>query len=197
MLSSAPTLVVNRFSAAIRRWRGWLGQRWTMLLSASQSPSDSQSGAETAAAHPLGAISGEPEFDAFFAQFEQPLFGYVQRIVANQEIAIDIVQETFVRAWVHFADLRGYERPQAWLYRVATHLALNQRRDQHTITFTDMHPPDASAAGTTVEERWIWKVRRWRATRSIRSCNLCQSANARHCSCARSMALLSPRSPRR
>jgi DNA-directed RNA polymerase specialized sigma24 family protein len=33
-----------------------------------------------------------------------------------------------LRAWRAFEKLRGYERPEAWLFRVATNLALNERR---------------------------------------------------------------------
>jgi RNA polymerase sigma-70 factor, ECF subfamily len=103
-------------------------------------------------AAPTAQTVGDPEFDAFFTRFERSLFGYIRRIVPADEIAVEITQETFFRAWQHFATVRAYERPQAWLYKVATHLALNQRRDTHTITFTQYA---ADTGGTDAPESVI------------------------------------------
>ncbi len=58
-------------------------------------------------------------------------------MVASDEIAIDVTQETFFRAWQHFDSLRTFDRPQAWLYRVAIHLALNLNR-VHSIPFSHL-----------------------------------------------------------
>jgi RNA polymerase sigma factor (sigma-70 family) len=144
-----PSLLINRWSAGIRQWRYWASQRWAVALH--RPIFDADAGTDD----PSTAVdsSGEVDFDVFFMQFEQPLYGYIRRVVASQEIAVDIVQETFVRAWSHFAVIRRYQRPQAWLYRVATHLALSQRRDQHTIAFTEMQVSNG-AAGVGTEDRW-------------------------------------------
>jgi RNA polymerase sigma-70 factor, ECF subfamily len=91
------------------------------------------------ARQPAGAIDPNlPEFDAFFAKFEQPLFGYLLRMVPSQEIALELAQETFFRAWQHFAELQVYDRPEAWLYRVATNLAISHLRRKKSLCFAQL-----------------------------------------------------------
>ena len=73
------------------------------------------------------------DFDAFFARHEHALYGYLRRLLPSDEVAVEIAQETFFRAWIHFAKIQHYDRPHAWLYRVATNLALGVlRRHQPT-----------------------------------------------------------------
>src|SRR5262249_23786625 len=68
------------------------------------------------------------DFDAFFARHERPLYAYLRRLLPSEEVAVDIAQEAFFRAWTHFAELQRYDRPQAWLYRIATNLHISAHR---------------------------------------------------------------------
>jgi RNA polymerase sigma-70 factor, ECF subfamily len=74
--------------------------------------------------------SGLDRFEGLFRDFEQQIFGYVWRIIGDEQAARDILQETFIRAWQKFERISSYDRPDAWLYRVATNLALNYVRDR-------------------------------------------------------------------
>lgn len=77
-------------------------------------------------------------FDAFFARNEQPLAAYLRRLLASEEAASDVAQEAFFRAWTHFATISAYDRPDAWLYRVATNLALSTLRRHSALSFTQL-----------------------------------------------------------
>ena len=82
---------------------------------------------------PSPAGGGDAAFDAFFIQHEHALYGYLRRMLPTHEAALDVAQEAFFRAWRHFETVRDYDRPQAWLFRVATNLALDTfRRRQPT-----------------------------------------------------------------
>ena len=84
-------------------------------------------------AQPWSAGGGDAAFDAFFIQHERALYGYLRRMLPTHEAALDVAQEAFFRAWRHFETVRAYDRPQAWLFRVATNLALDTfRRRQPT-----------------------------------------------------------------
>lgn len=72
------------------------------------------------------------DFEAFYQRHEGAIFGYLWRICSDEQTANDLTQGVFFRAWKQFERLRGYERPDAWLFRVATNLALNERRRQRT-----------------------------------------------------------------
>ncbi|HEX6816981.1 MAG TPA: sigma factor, partial [Ktedonobacterales bacterium] len=68
------------------------------------------------------------QFEPFFREHQRDIFTYLWRMTGDEQAAYDLTQETFLRAWRHFARVRDYERPGGWLFRVATHLALNYLR---------------------------------------------------------------------
>lgn len=76
-----------------------------------------------------GDISG---FEPFFRTHQRDIFTYLWRMTSDEQASYDLTQETFLRAWRHFARIRNYERPGGWLFRVATHLALNHLRARTT-----------------------------------------------------------------
>jgi RNA polymerase sigma factor (sigma-70 family) len=80
------------------------------------------------------ATSPEPDFEAFFRHHQQVIFGYLWRLTGEEQVAYDLSQETFIRAWQHFADLRRYDHPAGWLFRVATNLALKHLRHRRIVT---------------------------------------------------------------
>lgn len=49
-------------------------------------------------------------------------------MTGDAQAAADLSQETFLRAWQRFDRVVDYERPGAWLVRVATNLALQHLR---------------------------------------------------------------------
>ncbi len=67
-------------------------------------------------------------FERFFQQHEARITGYLWRMVNDEATACDLCQETFIRAWQHFAEVQAAQQPAAWLFRVATNLALNHLR---------------------------------------------------------------------
>lgn len=69
-----------------------------------------------------------PAFETFFRWHEGALFGYLWRMTGDEQAAYDLSQETFVRAWQHFDRIASYDRPGAWLFRVATNLALTHQK---------------------------------------------------------------------
>ena len=70
----------------------------------------------------------ERDFEDFFTRHQQDIFGYLWRITGEEQAAYDLCQETFLRAWQQFGTVSTYERPGAWLLRVATNLAINHQR---------------------------------------------------------------------
>src|SRR5581483_497934 len=83
----------------------------------------------SAAEKHLHAFSADVEpFEIFFRRYNRDIFGYLWRMIGEEQTARDLTQETFLRAWQQFEKIRTYDRPSAWLFRVATHLAINHMR---------------------------------------------------------------------
>lgn len=113
------------------RW--WRALRW---LAAFRGPSltERSGGDDGSAGNGPRAVPGvADQFEAFFRQHERDIFGYLWRVTSDEQTANDLTQEVFLRAWRQFEKLRGYERPEAWLFHVATNLALNERRHQRVV----------------------------------------------------------------
>src|SRR4051812_37803321 len=70
--------------------------------------------------------------DAVFAWFFQAEYPSVVRTVAlllqDSGAAEDIAQEAFVRLHLHWSKVSGYDRPDAWVRRVALNLAATHAR---------------------------------------------------------------------
>ncbi|MGH2487350.1 MAG: RNA polymerase sigma factor [Ktedonobacterales bacterium] len=69
-------------------------------------------------------------FETFYRSFEPQIFGYLWRMCGDEHAALDMTQETFLRAWQRYVEVCAYQRPDSWLYRVATRLALNHARQR-------------------------------------------------------------------
>ena len=63
-------------------------------------------------------------YDAFVHEHERAILNYLWRMMGDEQGAYDLTQEVFLRAWKRFDTVREYERPRAWLFHVATNLAL-------------------------------------------------------------------------
>lgn len=102
-------------SARSQTWRlAWL---WHVLMLALRKQDTPATIAPTTGAYDT--------FEDFIAGRESDVFGYLWRLTGDEQLAHDLCQETFLRAWQQFSKIRHYEQPGAWLFRVATNLALN------------------------------------------------------------------------
>jgi RNA polymerase sigma factor (sigma-70 family) len=114
--------------AVTHGWRARVGhgqRRWLAQVAATLALTGPKPGT---ASRTLAA--SEAAFEAFFRRHERDIFKYVWRMTGEEQAAYDLSQETFVRAWKHYERIGRYEVPRAWLFRVATNLALNYRRSR-------------------------------------------------------------------
>ena len=51
----------------------------------------------------------------------------------GRALAADLAQDTFMHAWAAAPDLAVIAQPRAWLYRIATHVALDAVRHRRHI----------------------------------------------------------------
>jgi RNA polymerase sigma-70 factor (ECF subfamily) len=80
-------------------------------------------------------------------RYRPDIYGYLWRIIGEEQAAADICQETFLRAWQHFGKVSAYERPVAWLFRVATNLAINYQRRRSTSNDRLLNPEENDSSG--------------------------------------------------
>ncbi|MBF6568394.1 MAG: sigma-70 family RNA polymerase sigma factor [Candidatus Binataceae bacterium] len=75
------------------------------------------------------ARQGDQEaFGALVERYQRRVVGVAQAVVHNQDDAIELAQETFVRAYENLAKFESRSSFSTWLYRIAANLAIDFRR---------------------------------------------------------------------
>ena len=73
------------------------------------------------------AQKGDHEaFAALVTEHQRYIFNLALRVLKNEEEALDLAQETFVRAWTALPNFRGQSQFRTWLYRIVTNLCYNR-----------------------------------------------------------------------
>lgn len=67
-------------------------------------------------------------FDEFYERFATRLFAYLIGMVRDRAAAEDLVQEVLLRVFRQIGDCREPRAFRAWVYRIATNLALSELR---------------------------------------------------------------------
>lgn len=109
------------------------------------------------------STAGEP-VDEVYEQEHLGLFRFVKGVVRDQELAEDILQETFLRLVRATTNGDPPENTHAWLYRVATNLAISRARRSQTMV---RHMPELAARHVAASpEHWVLQAERDEALRS-------------------------------
>jgi RNA polymerase sigma-70 factor (ECF subfamily) len=79
-------------------------------------------------------------FTALFDQYQRPIVNYLYRMVGDREVAEDLAQDTFLKAY------RAIERTdeelnfRAWIYRIATNTAMSYFRRKRLLQWIPFGP---------------------------------------------------------
>lgn len=94
-------------------------------------------------------------FDELVGRFQKPLLGFVFRMVRNHAASEEILQEAFLRVYLHRERYRPQARFSTWIYRIASHLALNYVRDHRRDRLADSldEEPGEDAAPRELADR--------------------------------------------
>src|SRR5258706_6829573 len=68
-------------------------------------------------------------FDLLLDKYRLPVIHFLYRMVQNQGVSEELAQEVFLRVYRSRATYEPTAKFTTWLFRIATHLALNWLRD--------------------------------------------------------------------
>ncbi len=104
------------------------------------------------------ARRGDPSaWDTLFRRFQLPLYTFVYELVRDEQQALDIVQETFIRAVRHIGSLRHENKFGSWLFGIAHQRCLDHWR--HTGRTQSLSEELANEAVELPEEPDTWLIR--------------------------------------
>lgn len=63
-------------------------------------------------------------------QYKERLYWHIRKIVIRHDIADDILQSTFIKAWQNADNFRNDSRIYTWLFRIATNESLSMLRKE-------------------------------------------------------------------
>jgi RNA polymerase sigma-70 factor (ECF subfamily) len=99
-------------------------------------------------------------FALLLQRHRNPVIHFLYRMVRNQAVAEELAQEVFLRVYRARATYEPTAKFTTWLFRIATHQALNSLRDAKPAESLDRETENAPArqvadAGPTVEDRLV------------------------------------------
>lgn len=87
----------------------------------------------------------ETAFRQLFHIYVPHLRALAFRIIQNESVTEDIIQETFLRLWISRDKLKAIEQPRSWLYRIALYQCFTYLRKQavHHKAIANLTPVEA------------------------------------------------------
>ena len=89
-------------------------------------------------------------FNLLVSRWEKRVYNYLLRITANREDALDLTQDTFLKAYQNLRKLDDPGRFAPWLYRIAHNEAYSMFRKRKPETDVDSLAPEATETKITV-----------------------------------------------
>ncbi len=86
------------------------------------------------------SVSSDPagaraSVERLYAAHATEIYAYLARMLRDDELAADLTQETFVKAFRAFDTLLDQNRARAWLYQIAGRTALDELRRRKIVRF--------------------------------------------------------------
>jgi RNA polymerase sigma-70 factor (ECF subfamily) len=103
----------------------------------------------------------ETAFQALFERLQQPLTGYLHRLVGEREVALDLAQDTFLQVYKEIGRTSGDLKLDAWIYRIATNYGLrylNRKRLRQFIHLESQEFADDPLATAGLEDQAMTRV---------------------------------------
>jgi RNA polymerase sigma-70 factor (ECF subfamily) len=106
-------------------------------------------------------------FGVLLEKHRSPVIHFLYRMVQNQAVAEELAQEVFLRVYRSRATYEPTAKFTTWLFRIATHLALNSLRDNKYDRLQDRIDDDSSDIPVrqvsdrrpTVEQRMVYQAK--------------------------------------
>lgn len=76
-------------------------------------------------------------FDELITRHREKVYMHAYQIVRNEDDALDVAQETFLRAWRSLAKFDRKSAVGTWFYRIATNAAIDLCRKRRPQTEVD------------------------------------------------------------
>ena len=102
--------------------------------------------------------------EALFGKHQHEIYAYLVRMLRDPELAADLTQDAFVKAYRAYDALQKPENARAWLYQIAHRVALDDLRRRRIVRFVPLvgetHNSSPSAEHLVMEARLSGELQR-------------------------------------
>jgi len=84
--------------------------------------------------------------ETLFARHHAEIYAYLLRMMRDPEVAADMTQDAFIKAYRNYATLERPENARAWLYQIAHRVALDEIRRRKIVRFVPWSGESRGAA---------------------------------------------------
>jgi RNA polymerase sigma-70 factor (ECF subfamily) len=95
---------------------------------------------------PADPVAARAFIEGLFAAHHGEIYAYLARMLRDPELAADLTQDAFIRAYRAHADLEDASKARAWLYQIAHRVALDEIRRRKIIRFVPWSGESRGAA---------------------------------------------------
>lgn len=80
----------------------------------------------------------EQAFNHLVLKYQKKIYNLVYRMIRNNEDALDLAQEVFVKAYYNLKNFKRESAFYTWLYRIALNLSFNHARQKKVRSFVSL-----------------------------------------------------------
>ena len=97
-------------------------------------------------------LKGDREaFEVIVRRYQQPILSYVGRMVRERELALDLSQEVFIKAYAALRTFRPKFKFSTWLFRIASNTVIDYWRKKKAPTVSLDQPVDVDCPDLTIQ----------------------------------------------
>ena len=98
----------------------------------------------------------EASFELLLRKYRTPLVNFLYRMVRDTAVAEDLAQEVFLRVYRAREQYEPSAKFTTWMFRIATNLALNARRDGR---YRQLEVSIDQSSNDSEKTRCLWRSR--------------------------------------
>ena len=91
----------------------------------------------------LNESTSRMAFEQIVRKYSEQLYWQIRRMVFSHDDANDLLQNTFIKAWIGIDTFRAESKISTWLYRIAMNECLTFLNKQRAVNFVAIDDPEA------------------------------------------------------
>lgn len=102
-------------------------------------------------------------FDQLVRRYQDRLYRFILRLVGSHDEALELTQDTFIKAWQALPDWRPDAQFRTWLFRIGSNTAMDWLRRRKVVEFVALDEDYDAPSGTADPEAQLQTRQRLQA----------------------------------